>query len=152
MVGGQLAHLEAAEGGGLVGGARHLLDACLAQARIALARHALDHPREGGALEALEEARRRSVGAFAEEVLVDVRLLLAVLLRELLERHVERGAPGVLHAARDRDVRRLVEELLDECHDLRGAAAEPRVITIRLDQHTLYLRRGLQAESTRSVK
>ena len=114
MVGGQLAHLEAAEGGGLVGGARHLLDACLAQARIALARHALDHPREGGALEALEEARRRSVGAFAEEVLVDVRLLLAVLLRELLERHVERGAPGVLHAARDRDVRRLVEELLEK--------------------------------------
>ena len=55
MVGGQLAHLEAAEGGGLVGGARHLLDARLAQGRVALARHALDHPREGGSLAALVE-------------------------------------------------------------------------------------------------
>ena len=121
MVGGQLAHLEAAEGGGLVGGARHLLDARLAQALVAVARHALDHPREGGSLAALVEAGRRSLGALAEEVLVDVRLLLAVLLRELLERHVERGAPGVLHAARDRDVRRLVEELLEHCVDVAGA-------------------------------
>ena len=58
MVGVQLAHLEAAEGGRLVGGARHLLDARLAQAHLALARHALDHPREGGSLAALVEAGR----------------------------------------------------------------------------------------------